>query len=226
MNCKEYHRAMTQKVTVHFEEFFAPKQLWFEVAAFPYGCSLLVYFKDITASKNSIVILEQERQKYIDLFNLSPVPQWVYDLDTLRFLDVNEVAINHYGYSREEFLQMTIKDIRSKVIDSKAFDEIFCNPLKNGFFQQSLVRHQKKSGEIMSVCLESNSASFESRKAKLVVVIDRTAEIQASEALAESLKRYETVLKVTSDAVWDFDILRGNMLWNHPFEGNFLDTIS
>lgn len=46
------------------------------------------------------------------IFDLVPLPMWIYDLDTLRFLAVNKEAIHHYGYSEEEFKQMTIRDIR------------------------------------------------------------------------------------------------------------------
>src|SRR5690606_11730458 len=55
--------------------------------------------------------VEQSEQKYSDLFHLSPQPMWVYDLETYRFLDVNAAAITHYGYTREEFLSMTLMDI-------------------------------------------------------------------------------------------------------------------
>lgn len=217
----EYHKAMASKVAVRFEEFVAWKQLWVEVAAFPSGTGLSVYFKDITASKNAIAILEQEKQKYTDLFNLSPVPQWVYDVDTLCFLDVNEAAIHHYGYSRQEFLKMTIRDIRSQGGDQKMLDELLCNQIRVGFFSQSSLRHRKKNGEMMSVCVEGNSVNFEGKKARLVMVIDRTPEVHAAEALAQSLKRYETVSKATSDAVWDWDILTGAMLWNQGIKGIF-----
>jgi len=50
--------------------------------------------------------------RYRLLFEASPLPLWVYDLETLRFLDVNEVACQKYGYTRDEFLAMTIRDIR------------------------------------------------------------------------------------------------------------------
>lgn len=218
---KEYHRAVSQHISVRFVEFFEPKKLWVEVAAFPSGDGLSVYFKDITASKLATNILEQERQKYRDLFNLSPLPQWVYDQETLRFLDVNEAAIHHYGYSKQEFLQMTIRDIRPQGQDLKVLDDILCNHAELGSFKRSSVRHRKKNGKIISVCVEGNSVLFEGSKARLVMVIDRTKEIQASQALAESLKRYETVSKATSDAVWDWDITTGEMFWNQGIKGIF-----
>ena len=49
---------------------------------------------------------------YRSLFELNPQPMWIYDLETLQFLDVNHAAVDHYGYSRDEFLGMTLKDIR------------------------------------------------------------------------------------------------------------------
>src|SRR3569833_216549 len=56
--------------------------------------------------------LEESKKRYSDLFHLSPQPMWVFDMDTLRFLNVNDAAATQYGYTREEFLSMTIRDIR------------------------------------------------------------------------------------------------------------------
>src|SRR5690348_11592344 len=55
---------------------------------------------------------EQAEARYRLLFEKSPVPMWVFDRDTLAFLEVNDAAVQHYGWSREEFLRMTIRDIR------------------------------------------------------------------------------------------------------------------
>nr|NYE66328.1 YesN/AraC family two-component response regulator [Mucilaginibacter sp. E4BP6] len=62
--------------------------------------------------KKSIVELAESEKRYSDLFHLSPLPMWVVDMDTSCFLDVNMSTIIHYGYSRDEFLSMTLKDIR------------------------------------------------------------------------------------------------------------------
>ncbi|MDB5060968.1 MAG: hypothetical protein JWP67_811, partial [Mucilaginibacter sp.] len=59
-------------------------------------------------------VLAESEKKYSDLFHLSPLPMWVFDIDDLKFLRVNAAAINHYGYTEQEFLSMTIKDIRAK----------------------------------------------------------------------------------------------------------------
>lgn len=63
--------------------------------------------------QEAVAKLIQSEEKYRTLFLKSPLPKWIYDLDTLRFLEVNEATIHNYGYSSEEFLTMTIEDIRS-----------------------------------------------------------------------------------------------------------------
>jgi len=216
----EYHQAMKKQVAIRFEEFFPPRQLWVEVSVFPSGNGLSVYFKDITAQKNATAILQQERQKYTDLFNLSPVPQWVYDFKNFSFLDVNKAAVEHYGYSKTEFMQMTIKDIRPQE-DVAGFEEMHCKDVIPGFFKKTSVRHQKKNGQIMSVCVESNAVCFESQDARLVMVIDLTAEVEAATAMQESAKRFDIVSKATSDAIWDWNIKFGEMVWNRGLEGIF-----
>ena len=216
----EYHKAVEEHVAIRFEEYFPPRKIWVEVAAFPSGSGLSVYFKDITATKNATAVLQQERKKYSDLFNLSPVPQWVYDFDTFMFLDVNHAAVGHYGYSKAEFLQMTIKDIRPKE-DVGAFEEMLCKEVIPGIFKKSSVRHQKNNGEIILVCVESNAVCFEDKNARLVMVVDRTTEIAAGLAMQESAKRYDIVSKATSDAVWDWDITTGEMVWNQGIKGIF-----
>ena len=216
----EYHRAVNERIAVRFEEYFQPKDSWFEVAAFPSGEGLSVYFKDITATKNAKKALEEERQKYHDLFNFSPLPQWVYDVETLAFLQVNEAATIQYGYSYEEFLGMTIKDIRPCEGLAELCD-IMATRVKPGQFNKSIVQHQKKDGTLIYVSVEGNSVSFEGRNARLVLAIDLTEKILAETELQLSLNRYDIVSKATSDAIWDWDIKTGHIVWNKGVKGIF-----
>ena len=196
----EYHRAVAENTAVRFQEYFEPFKMWIEVAAFPSGEGLSVYFKDITAHKLATEQLEKEKQRYIDLFNLSPLPQWVYDFKTLAFLDVNEAAINHYGYSRAEFLQMTINDIRP-VEDQDRLRSIVANNVNIGYSNQAAVRHCKKNGELMYVTVEGNSVWFEDKQARLVLVIDLTEHIKAEQAQAASEQRFKALVQDGSDLI-------------------------
>ncbi|TKC57641.1 PAS domain S-box protein [Pedobacter hiemivivus] len=216
----EYHRAMDNNIAVHFEEFFPPHQIWIEVAAYPSGTGLSIYFKDITERRNSVIKLEKEKQKYIELFNLSPVPQWVYDLNSLQFLNINEAAIQHYGYNRAEFMEMTILDVRPEE-DMDCLFDILTKEDSIGLFDKSIVRHIKKNGDMIYVCVEGNNVLFEGKSARLVMIIDRTAEMRAKQAMEESIERFNIVSKATSDAIWDWNILTGEMIWNRGIAGIF-----
>jgi PAS domain S-box-containing protein len=210
----EYHRAVSENIAVRFQEYFEPFQMWIEVAAFPSGEGLSVYFKDITAHKLAAEQLENEKQRYIDLFNLSPLPQWVYDLETLAFLNVNEAAIKHYGYSKAEFLQMTINDIRPKE-DLDRLRAIFANNINIGHSNQAAVRHCKKNGELIYVTVEGNSVWFEDKQARLVLVIDLTEHIKAEQALAVSEQRFKAMVQDGSDLIAIIDE-QGNYKYVSP----------
>src|SRR5690606_30521583 len=71
--------------------------------------------KNTVSNRDALVsdfLLKASEKEYKALFDHSPIPMWIYDLETYEFLDVNNAAVCNYGYSRTEFLQMTIKDIR------------------------------------------------------------------------------------------------------------------
>ena len=139
-------------------------------------------------------------EKYEDLFNLSPLPHWVYSVDTLRFLDVNAAAIKHYGYSKEEFLSMTLIDIRPAE-DISILEEILSENIEKGVYHRSLVRHQKKNGDIISVQVEGNTICFQRQNARLVLAIDHTEKIKAEKALAASERRFKALIQEGSDLI-------------------------
>src|SRR5690606_7807092 len=76
------------------------------------GKLFTVIMRDVSARVRFEQALEESTERYHLLFAANPIPMWVFDSETLRFLEVNEAAIQHYGYSLEEFMAMTIKDIR------------------------------------------------------------------------------------------------------------------
>jgi PAS domain S-box-containing protein len=144
--------------------------------------------------------LAREKKKYQDLFNLSPLPQFIYDLDSLKFLDVNQAAIAFYGYSKAEFLQMKISEIRP-LEDVEAFQEIVQKKVKIGQFNDSKVRHKTKSGEIMHVHVRGNSVSYDHINARLAIVVDHSDKINAQNALEVSEQRFRSLVQEGSDLI-------------------------
>lgn len=158
--------------------------------------------------------LNESEEKYRRLFNFSPLPQWVFDVDSLQFLDVNESAIKHYGYSREEFLQMTIKDIRP-LEDIRILQATLNSSEKTGFFNPTVVRHLKKNGELIYVNVEGNSIFFEGRNARMVLVVDITEKIKAEQALMKSEQRFKALVQEGTDLISILD-RDGNYIYVSP----------
>lgn len=196
----EYHRAVDENISVTFEEYFPRLKIWIEVSAFPSDEGLSLYFKDITERKHGEKQLRQEKEKYLELFNFSPLPQWVFDTETLQFLDVNNAAVKHYGYSKEEFLEMTIKDIRPAA-DVKELRKIMKETFESGIFKTGMVRHLKKSGALMYVCVEANAVTFEGRAAMLVLAIDQTQRIEDEIKTQDNIDRLREIAWMQSHEV-------------------------
>src|SRR5688572_22917413 len=89
-------------------------------------------------------------EKYRNLFLDNPTPMWIYDYESKAFLEVNEEAIRHYGYSRQEFLSMTIADIRPKEDVSK-LDNLNRTLTEYSSIYSGVWRHIKKNGELIHV---------------------------------------------------------------------------
>ena len=136
---------------------------------------------------NELAILHESEEKYSYLFANNPQPMWIYDLDTLAFLEVNDAAIHHYNYTREEFLSMTLKDIRPKEdIDELLKDVELTRKLYNPAGEW---RHLKKNGEIIHVEIISHEITYEGRKARHVMINDITGRKLAEEAFYKSEER-------------------------------------
>ena len=138
---------------------------------------------DITERKRAEQALRETEERYRLLFDSNPLPMWVYDRDTFQFIAVNEAAICHYGYSREEFLSMTIKDIRSAEDVAVLLDSI---SEEGGFNSAGTWKHKKKDGGSIDVEIISHPLVFAERNAKLVLANDVTDRKRAEQALKET----------------------------------------
>jgi len=156
--------------------------------------------RNITERKEAEKDLKLSNEKYADLFHLSPLPLLVYDLETLQILDVNKAAIEHYGYSSEEFLSFTLRDIRPPQ-DVSILDDLISKHVKAGHVQSSFTRHVKKSGKIILVNTKGNSITYKGRNARIVVAIDNSERIKAEESLKQSERRFRTMIQEGSDLI-------------------------
>jgi PAS domain S-box-containing protein len=144
--------------------------------------------------------LNESEENYRNLFHLSPLPMWVYDVETYRFLNVNEAAIKNYGYSREELLSMTIKDIRPPE-DVPKLEEIVRTTISPGITYQGAIRHCNKKGEIRLVEIQSSAIEFEGKKARIILANDITERMNYLRAIEDKNQKLQEIAWIQSHVV-------------------------
>ena len=129
---------------------------------------------DVTAQYQKARQLERDQKFFRLLFNASPLPTWMFDRETLEFLAVNEAAVEHYGYSREEFLSMTLLDIRPDEERARLKAYLKQESADEDMHRAGQWRHRLKDGREIDVEIASRSIEFRGRNARLVVARDVT----------------------------------------------------
>ena len=140
--------------------------------------------------------LEASEKRYSDLFHLSPQPMYLFDTESLRFLDVNNAAIKQYGYSREEFLSMTIKDIKSQEEQSRLDKEMRLAKQNKVDFYRAIFTHFTKEGEMIHVDLHSNLIPYKDHSAARLVLASNITD------RLEYLKTLEVQNKKLTEIAW------------------------
>jgi PAS domain S-box-containing protein len=118
--------------------------------------------------------LQASEDKYKTLFYKSPLPKWIYDEETLVFLEVNDAAVRLYGYAREEFLRMTLKDIRPLDEMAGLAEDMVAVRQDPMAYHESQRRHTKRSGEVMDVLVTGHPVDLDGRRARMVAISDIT----------------------------------------------------
>jgi PAS domain S-box-containing protein len=127
--------------------------------------------------------MTKNKGRFETLFESNPYPTWVYDVATLRFLEVNRAAIQNYGFSREEFLAMRITDMRPAEDVDDLLEQV---KKERPIVQSSQRRHRSKDGRVFPVKVTSHLAEVNRQTVAVVVAEDITARLEAQETLIRS----------------------------------------
>jgi two-component system cell cycle sensor histidine kinase/response regulator CckA len=173
------------------------------LVSLPEGGALCIV-RDVTGLRRAEAALRGSEEHYRLLFDANPQPMWVFDRESFAFLAVNQAAVDHYGWSRDEFLDMTAVDIRPPE-EVPALLELMGRledaPLRAGVF-----RHRKQDGTLIDVETMGNPLWFYGRPAVIVLANDVTERRRLEEQFRQT-QRMEAVGQLAGGVAHDFNNL-------------------
>ena len=159
---------------------------------------------DVTDRRRADEALRASEARYRLLFESNPHPMWVFNIDSFRFVAVNDAAVEAYGYSREEFLGMTLHDIRPAEDVSRLTS--FVAELSPGLASSSLWRHRRKDGTMFDVEGSSHGLPDAGGRSRLVMALDVTDRLRAERELRAERDRFEKVMEAVPVAICSFHL--------------------
>lgn len=166
-----YERAMREQVNIHFEEYYAPYDRWFENRIYPSNNGLAIFFQDITERKKAEESLTESEARYRFLFEHNPLPMLIYELRTMKLLSVNEAFSKHYGYDAEEIQNLLLTDLYPEE-EKKAIADLV-RTLK-GHVNVGEWHHIKKDGTIITIIAQSHDINYMGKASRVAVITDIT----------------------------------------------------
>jgi len=151
--------------------------------------------------KKIVSQLEESEKRYGEVFHFSPLPTWIVSVDTMRFLDVNQAAIDNYGYTREELLTMTLIDIRP-VEELPALERGLAQDKENpGAVSHRTMIHKKKNGELINVDIQIAPFVYNGIKATIAVTTDITDRLNYIKAIEERNNQLQEISWIQSHII-------------------------
>jgi len=167
--------------------------------------------RELELSSGALSMLEESEARYRRIFEGNPLPLWLFDIETLRFVDVNPAAVEAYGYSRDEFLAMTILDIRPDEDHARVHAAL--RDINAGTSHPGVFRHRLKDGTLILVEIHAHDVEVEGRRCRMVQAIDVTERVHAFESLRSAEERHRLLTRVTKEAIWEWNADSNTIEW-------------
>jgi len=171
---------------------------------------------DVSYQKQVTFNLKESLGDFSMLFNNNPTPMWIYELPTLRIMKVNDAAIKHYGYNEQEFLSMTIRDIRPRFDLAKFNNYLYQKAIPesslHGFNNAGVWKHVNKKGEIVYAEITGHEIKYDNHSCRIIIATNVTEKVLQQ----ETLKRREQFLTSLVDSQTNF-LVRIDASYNFTF---------
>lgn len=173
------------------------------------------YFLEIIGLKKlSHEQVIRSKEEYMFLFNHSPLPTWLFDIDTLEILMVNEAACKIYGYTEEEYTKMTLRDIRPEEDIPLLEQKISELTDRDRDILPSVLRHRKKNGAIIYVKVKSSSVYLDSKKVKIASAFDVTTEMEHQKQLLDINAKLSAASEIANLGYWTLNLVSLEVIWS------------
>jgi PAS domain S-box-containing protein len=200
--------AQQKKLEAHLEQevdLWNGQRLWVEVSNSTLQATgepplVLSIFRDITLRKRTEEALHLGAERYRSLFEANPHPMWVFDEETLAFVAVNDAAVAHYGYTSDEFLHMSILDMRPPEEVPRLMN--FLSDRRSNKQRAGVWRHRKKDGTLIDVEISSHEIQFNERPARVVLANDITERLRTESAIRSSEAKYRSLVENLEQSVF------------------------
>lgn len=164
--------------------------------------------------------LRNNETQYRALFRSHPQPLWIYDIRTLKFLAVNNATVTKYGYSNEEFMNMTMLDIRPES-EKEKIKRFLLSAERADYIAEVVHLHKSKDGREFYTRTSSHATFFEGKAARMVMAVDAEAEKEAERKMTVSETKLTSLLNNSDDVIWLFDETGAIITYNEMFRKKF-----
>jgi len=158
-------------------------------------------FQDITSQKALKTSLDESEKRYSNLFQYMPIPSWVYDLETLSIKDVNNAAIESYGFSRAEFLSMTIKDIRPSEEIPRLIEVVKHTKTNINDYKTGIYTHKRKDNSELKVEVHSNQLVRNNELSRVVMSVNISERYKYIAEIEEQNNTLQEIARIQSHIV-------------------------
>lgn len=158
-------------------------------------------YQDIHKQKINEITIKESEKRYADIFHLSPLPMWIVDTDKFTFLDVNNSALEQYGYTYEEFMKMNVGDLRPEADRHKVFNLLQSNRDHDKYENIGIWTHIKKNGEEIKVDIRSKNIKYQDINARIILASDVTERLNHLEALQAQNEKLKEIAWMQSHIV-------------------------